>query len=274
MGPEAVLGRVIDAEGGDPVSVFQVHVLPHEATPALSRLEAVPPVPFHRASGIFRIDREPGIYDVVVIAPGFEPGVLEALEVPLPDARPVGIPLHRGAGIAGRVLDENGRVAAGVPVFLHVTALRDPRDRPPRLALAHSGLDGSFSFSPLPPGEYAITALEPDNEVDRVGGLRVSDGTIRTDLVLRARHQVQVQVRDDRGRPLEGASIELRGEGRLESDATNEQGLALLQHVPDGHYELEVSHPGHAPLREELVLEGGTGETLRFLPLDTLPGEG
>ena len=153
LGPQALLGRVLGAATRKPVEAFQVYVLAHGQAAPERRLERVIPLPFRVRSGVFRIDKAPGLYDLVVKAPGFEPGVLREVEVPALDGRPLEILLETGPGIVGRVYNVQNLAVPDVKVFLHVLRLDDPTASPPRVTVAHAAADGRFSFSPLPPGE-------------------------------------------------------------------------------------------------------------------------
>ncbi|MHC5212813.1 MAG: hypothetical protein ACYTG2_19055, partial [Planctomycetota bacterium] len=67
IGPEMIIGRVLDELTGAPVASFQVTILPHAAESMFDRLERaeVDPMPVRAPSGIFRFARDPGRWDVL-----------------------------------------------------------------------------------------------------------------------------------------------------------------------------------------------------------------
>ena len=278
LGPNAIVCRVIDDATSQPVPAFSVDVLPAEPGPPLERLAAAHDrpegtKPFTSAAGVFRLERTPGSWDVIVSAQGYLPGVLAGVVVPAVNAQPTEIRLLRGPSIVGLVTDVSGRPAPDVPVFLHVT--RQFTDAPPpEVTIARSDAGGRFRFSPLPPGEYAISMLELDNTVDRLSGLRVESGTVDVSLPLQPRHQVVFVVRDPADRPIEGATVELNGAGGSSSDSTNAAGQAVLRYLADGEYDLSIARDGYEPLADRVPLQGGAGEQVRWFRLVPLPDAG
>jgi hypothetical protein len=266
-GPLQVIARVFDRATGDAIPAFQVTILPHAQGNPLERLDEGVPQPFHRREGIFRIQKKPGLYDLVVTAPGFLPGTLSSVEIPALSGTAIELPLDRGPGIAGTVHADDGLPRKGVEVYLEVLSLRDPTSERPLIKKSLTGLDGRFSFSPLPAGDYAVCLLWPDNREDRVAGIRVRQGTIEVPMRLLARHRVTFRVTNNQGQPLGEARLEVRGEGHIESASTNEAGIASVDNLPDGDYRISVQQPGYHELVDELRLEGGLGHTIRYLRL-------
>ncbi|MFT7464968.1 MAG: hypothetical protein ACI9EF_003328 [Pseudohongiellaceae bacterium] len=266
-GPLQIIVAVSDRESGEPVPAFQVTILDHSTEDPLERLDQGVPNAFHRRMGIFRVQKDPGLYDVVVRAPGFLPGVLSAVQIPAESGTALPLLLDRGPGIAGTVIDTEGLTRAGIDVYLDTLSLRHEADQPPRLTKVVTGLDGRFSFSPLPPGEYAVTLLWPSNTEDRIAGIRVNDGTIEVPMQLLARHQVSFRVMNNRGQPMREARLEVRGAGRYASAATNSTGIAVVDNLPDGEYQFVVRQAGYHDVTEELELVGYLGQHVRFVHL-------
>jgi hypothetical protein len=266
-GPDGVLGRVTNASTGEPVEAFQVHVVPASPEDVWERLSTSVSHPFRRRTGVFLVDVEPGSWDVVVQAPGFQPAVQLAVDVPAATARPVEFALQRGPGIVGTVVDENGMYPAGIKAFLHVVELRDPEAVPPRIRVTETGPDGRFSFSPLPSGEYAVSLLELENKIDRHPAIRVDGGTTNIEMYLSPRHQLTYQVQDAHGLPVRGVLVELRGGVHYSRGRTNESGTVLFEYVPDGTYEVKASARGYEELTQELELVGTVGAEVRWLQL-------
>lgn len=280
QGPDGVLGVVLDAATGKPIPVFQVHVAPSGADePAvagdapgagdpLRRLANSPSQAFHVLTGVFFIEQPPGSWDVLVQAPGYQPAVLNEVPTPARERDPVRIELSRGPGIVGLVTDELLMPVAGIQTFLEVTELFDPDAEPPFIRTVTTGADGRFSYSPLPDGEYAVTLLEPDNQTDRVSGLRVLGDTVPVEMYLHPRHELTVEVQAEDGSPLADVLVELRGgPAHFAHGRTNENGLVLLEHLPDGTYTLTATRAGGPPHVEELELFGGSGRLVRWVTL-------
>jgi len=266
-GPLQIIVHVFDGATGEPVPSFQATILPHAEGDPLSRLDDGVPEAFHRREGIFRVQKKEGVYDVVVIAPRFLPATLLSVSVPAIDGTPLELPLTRGPGIAGTVTADDGLPRKGIDVFLEVLSLRDPTSEHPLIMKGITGLDGRFSFSPLPAGDYAVCLLWPNNRDDRIAGIRVREGTIEVPMRLLARHRVSFQVSNNQGQPLREAQLEVRGAGHIASAATNAAGIAVVDNLPDGDYRISVRQPGYHDLIEELQLVGGLGHHVHFLRL-------
>lgn len=274
-GPLSVLGRVVDRATGQPVASFQVAVLPHAEGSPIDRLseDGVVSTPYHRVSGAFDFPMPAGRYDVVVRAPGYLPATLSDVVLPATDHRPVVIQVDRGDGISGLAVDRtDGLPLADIKVFLAVQRLDDPEAEPPRIMLATTGLDGRFSFSPLPGGEYSVSLLEPDNEVDRVGAIRIFEGRGPVDVTIwmQPRHQVQLKIQDPRGRPVSGVRVDLRSESHFATGSSNSQGIVVLDHVPDGTFNAHASRRGYRDLDQPIELYGGEGYSVQWLTLEPL----
>lgn len=266
-GPLQIIVRVSDRASGKPVPSFQVSILEHTAVAALERIEEREPQAFHLREGIFRVQKDPGSYDVVVMAPGYLPGILADVPIPAENGTALELPLDRGPGIAGTVIDSEGLPRAGIDVYLETLSLRDRAARQTLRTKAVSGVDGRFSFSPLPAGEYAICLLWPNNLDDRIAGIRVAGGTTEVPMRLLARHQVSFRVMNNQDQPLRSARLEIRGAGRYASAATNATGVAVIDNLPDGEYQITVRQNGYRELVEELELVGGLGQHVRYIRL-------
>ncbi|GJM21111.1 MAG: hypothetical protein DHS20C15_10260 [Planctomycetota bacterium] len=268
-GPDSIVGRVVDGATDKVVPDFQVQIFPARADlDPMSRFGEVAPEAFHHREGVFRLPQKPGKYDVVVLAPGFEPSVIREWLVPAADGRPVRVPLDRGPGISGTVIDAyNGQPLVGVPVYLHIVRLDDPESVVTQRRRAITQHDGRYSFSPLPSGQYSLSLLEPTNRTDFAGGVWVGKGTTLRDLYLLPRHTVVFRVHEIDGRPAPGARVTLQGNGTSQSVVANDAGQLVMEHLLDGTYSVDVLHEGFESISEELFLEGGAGQHLSHLYL-------
>jgi len=268
IGPEMIIGRVLDELTGAPVVSFQVTILPHAAESVFDRLERaeIDPVPVRAPSGIFRFARDPGRWDVVVRAPTYEPYVLSDVSVPRADGTPTDIELSHGPSLIGLVHDQHNFPVANAQVFLKVARLFDDA-RPPKHLTTRTDEHGRFRFSPLPSGEYALTLLEPDNPTDRLGGILVDGGTTDVTIFLAPRHKLIVSVQDGYGRPVRDASVELTSRDQHASGRTSPSGQVLLSWLQDGVYTVEVGREGYETTQQEIVLDGGQSEGVRWFTL-------
>lgn len=268
IGPKMIIGRVLDELTGAPITAFQITILPHSSEPALERMlrAEINPVPVRATSGIFRFKRDRGRWDVVVIAPGYEPYVLNDVSVPRTDGTPTDIRLSHGLSLTGLVHDQHNLPVVDARVFLKVTQLFDDV-APPKRLIAKTDQHGRFRFSPLPAGEYSLTVLEPDNPTDRVSGILVEGGTTDITVFLAPRHQLIVSVQDSYGRPVRGAMVQATSPGQHASGRTSLSGQVLLNWLQDGIYAVTVSRAGYRTEHGEVLLAGGQGDMVRWFTL-------
>lgn len=154
--------------------------------------------------------------------------------------------------LAGQVLDEAGRPAAGVEVWLGST--------PPRHT--ESGADGSFAFEGLAWRSYPVAAHAPAGVA---GPLTARLGTPLL-LRLRAGGRLEVELVDAQQRPVPSAAVELRG--LAEQRVVGRAGRAELRSVVPGPYQVVASAEGYA--RATALVTIGTGTTA--LRLELAPG--
>jgi protocatechuate 3,4-dioxygenase beta subunit len=118
------------------------------------------------------------------------------------------IALRPGARVSGRVVDAEGKPAAGALVWETETP---PREEPRRAdADALSGPDGSFTVTAIPPGDVSISFKADGSlrEIVEVG--RLEDGDVRDGLEIRLRSAlVQGRVEWADGSPALDAMVEL-----------------------------------------------------------------
>jgi Carboxypeptidase regulatory-like domain len=271
VGPNIIIGKVLDEETGAPITAFTVKPMEHDGNPPIARLFTAPgnPQPVRTVAGIFRLESKKGRWDVVVQAAGYLPAALVDVEIPRPDARPLEVKLSHGPSITGLVYDDSGIGVPDVPVFLHVQRL--VLDGPhPKNSLQRTDASGRFRFSPLPAGLYAVSVLEPDS-TDRVGDIALDHGTAEVSVYVSPRHQVMAAVRDAWGRPVRGASVELRGLDAMAAENTNAAGQAQLRYLKPGKYEVKVTRDGYVELTESLDLDGRSSDQVRWFTLQEAP---
>jgi hypothetical protein len=226
-----VAGIVVDAETEAPIARASVRAMP---------VQQGVPGGGHATTGVdgrFTLDVDPGEFGLHVSAEGYaSDGVKVTVgESSVADVR---VPLSRGARLRGKVVDRQGRPAAGVSVIA-----REEADEM-MAASAESTLDGTFELTSLRAGSYAITARSS------VGGFGVLTGISpgADDVVLRLQPigRIRVRVKGADESPIAGAAVIVRSvngtrvlfmgpQGRTGSD-----GMAEID-SPAGAIEIEAA---------------------------------
>jgi large repetitive protein len=152
--------------------------------------------------------------------PRYTPYVRDRVLLTTAETLRVDVPLTLAATLAGRVVDEAGKPVAGalgriVPSSPGGPAARfDALRRADRLVF-RTGVDGTFKVTRLAAGDdQRLTIAHPDFQPRTTGGLSLPPGGAKTvDVVLRRGLALSGRVRDEAGRPVADADIEL-GSGR------------------------------------------------------------
>lgn len=206
-----------------------------------------------------------GGYEVWAEAEGMS-GHHEHLLLARPDATLVyqDLRLVPLAIVEGRVVDEDGVGAAGLPMFLR------PLAGSAALETRADGA-GNYRFERVPDGEYRIEAGFTDASLAPVRELAVVSPSLRVPTLEVPRlHEVVALVLDDEGLPLSDALVRgwCRGGGRVEarSDAA---GLARQPWIATGRLTLEALVPerpeaGHVRLHVDFPTPDGAPIELRL----------
>jgi uncharacterized GH25 family protein len=137
--------------------------------------------------------------------------------------------------LEGQVVDDSGDGVGGATVTLS--------SEPPRQATTEP--DGSFAFDKLVGREYSVSA----SEGERVSGSVMVRLTATSDPVIVRLHRgakVIVDVKDDAGAPVVGATVKLLGLDDT-TKPTAADGTATLSPVQPGWFGIEVTADGYAP---------------------------
>jgi protocatechuate 3,4-dioxygenase beta subunit len=201
-----------------------------------------------REDGTFRIEPvSPGRVRVVVRHPQFVETISDVVTLHSGGQAHVDVVMHAGGGLEGKVVDSSGQVVAGARVT--VSATRGALERS-----AITGDDGSFAFASLPP-EISIGAAGPDDPLQTLVRLAMTvperESRSITLVLPEPRKQLDLQVIDDRGYPIDAVQITALSldpssplrtttftDARGEAHVANAKGLTLR---------LELQAPAHAP---------------------------
>lgn len=205
-----------------------------------------------------------GAYAISAEAPGFASSDRAYATVPPGgEAGPVDLVLFKQGRITGKIsLPPDLAAALPVPVDLVVEVTRGTQENPfQRLKRYPLQVDASFAFAleDCDPGRYRLRLEAPAAGANRVGkwyslsldpGKNVDGVTLVLDQAATAVHGV---VRDDRGIPVEGASVGVRGR----ESTTDRDGRYTIHGLDDGEDILvEARAEGHAPATQQATYEG------------------
>jgi hypothetical protein len=162
-----ILGTILDAASGGPVTRYQYAVL----GPVRRQASAV------SISGAFEVDQLPqGNYALTLDADGYESGSIDAIPVGLGETvENIVVRLQPAGSIVGRV---RGPIPAGMTVH----ARGQDRSLEAEAVIAE---DGAFSLSDLPSGKYTLSAVGVGEEGEvrgEVENVLVESGSITRDI--------------------------------------------------------------------------------------------
>ncbi len=182
----------------------------------------------------------PGSYRLRGGAVGYQPSTIP-VSVKTAKATNVVVTVQKGTTIAGHVLDEYGRPAAGVSVLISPTGD----------SVVSDSL-GAFTARVPSPGLYELHA----HHSDWGGGQKkVPAPAMGVDLQLEPRSGVAITVTAD-GRRVEGANavMFIDREGNFRNDRpSGADGVVLMRGLPAGTYTLLAAHPDYLPADRQTV---------------------
>ena len=207
LGPTgSVRGRVVDADTAAPIAGIRV----------MARGEGGAFWDRSGRDGRYEIrGLAPRAYRLSADDPRYVPWSRPAVAVTAGQAAAQDVPLVRGAGLQGRVVDEDGRPIEGA------TGLLAAGGENPFRAFFRAGgaigafrtaVDGSFKATRLVPGaNQRLTVSHPDHEAHTLGGILLAAGATKSGLVVVLPKGLGLRgvVKDENGRPLPGADVEV-----------------------------------------------------------------
>ena len=256
LGPPCKLeGKVVDPSNA-PVPEFEVHAtIPGEVffMPGESKRES-----FKDEGGEFALrDLEQGTWKVVVRAEGFAPTAQVEVLLPRQDSTPLVFALAPAAGIAGKVLDPEGRPVSDAKVTLQVEASQSMQRLTGRLELpeCRSGEEGEFLLSGLNPGKHSIYAAHAKYATSTPVSAEVSSGEVAEGIVLELRRGALLtgEVYGKDGRPSVGTRV------IVQDTSTWEMTMARSDDV--GFFRVENLRPGSWNVTAILDGSGSGDET-------------
>jgi uncharacterized GH25 family protein len=272
-----VFGVVFDAATG-------------EGVPGVEVLAFAESVTFRSVSGLFqgvqgtgRTDDSgrfaisglaPGTYTLKAFVTGYADGVAPSVRVgPQGVGMEAKIALERGISFSARVLDAGGRPVAGATVILRdeagsFVALTRP---------VTSDKDGNLAFSGIRPAAYQATVVHEQYAPSRT--LVEADEGVQATLRVDAGTSLSIRVTDRRGRPLEGATVELVDESGLNvmddiafvglrrgqsGVSTRSDGTLTLDHLAPGRYVISARTATAASREERITLQEGKAAEVKL----------
>ena len=200
------------------------------------------------------------------------------------------VPLVRGATLLGRVADEEGRPIEGATVMvsrggedMFRAFIRSMEGE----GAVRTGRDGSFRATRLAPGDNQRLDVRHDEYEERaIGGISLSPGGTRSgvSVILRRGLSVRGVVKDEEGRPLPGAEVNLSsartlragrggvqmsfvGPGSQLRRETGADGRFEFRGLKAGDYTVSARRPGfsRATVDPVNVAEARAGESLELV---------
>ena len=168
------------------------------------------------------------------------------------------VPLARAATLAGRVVDPDGAPIEGARVMLLRSGENVFRTFMRRMegesGAVRTAKDGSFRATRLAPGENQRLDVRHDDFEERaLGGISLAPGATRSGLtvVMRRGLTLRGRVKDEAGRPLAGAEVDLSstrsiraGRGGMQMEMIGPGNQVRRESGADGRFEFRGLKPG------------------------------
>lgn len=255
-----IRARIVDTHTGRPVAAFKVWIDRESGELADGGWTSRPGELVRNQFGILERDGvDKGTWALLIRCPGYEDLLVPGLVVPQKEEL-LTIGLSRGTHIRGTVIDSHGDPVRNARVI--VKSLTGDRADPGSdlIFKKTTNRDGFYLVAGLTPGAYDIFLESTDEPADCRRGLFVAAGSgLTIDLIQPVHNRIEFQICSVSGAPLNKASVRLYGEGRRFNAATDAEGRAVLERIPEGTYTLSVIKGGFYPLKEEFLLQTPEG---------------
>ena len=218
-----------------------------------------------------------GIYDLTAVMDGFGSATHRNLSVSGNDPMQQDVVLDVAYLIEGIVSATDGTPIEGAIVEAH--GKRGAEGAATRSS-SKSDVDGRFSFSDIPRGNYNLVARAPGYRASTTR--RVATGELNVDMRMEAEPSISGRVLDPAGAPLEDFTVQLRRRMANSKDTIpvprqrfkvtgSEDGAYLLSCPNKGDYVVEASNPLFAPSFSVQVTIGD-GERLENINITMTAG--
>ncbi len=251
-----IRARIVDTHTGQPIAAFKVWVSKDGRKLADGGWTSQPGEFVRNECGILELEGiDKGTWTLFIRCAGYKNLLVADITVPQ-EQELLTLGLSRGTHICGTVIDSHGKPVQKARVI--VQSLSRDRTSPDSdlIFKKTTGRDGFYLVGGLTAGAYDVFLESTENPADCRRGLFVAeDRGLTIDLTLPVRNRIEFQIRSASGAPLKRASVRLYAKDHRFNAATDAEGRAVMERIPDGAYTLSVVKGGFYPLKEEFLLQ-------------------
>jgi protocatechuate 3,4-dioxygenase beta subunit len=267
---QVLRGEVTSARTGRALERFTLSLQPRRTPGTKRRGTTSWQGEVHAPDGRWERPVAPGVYTLLVKAPGHAPRVLDGVVVEeLSAPQPVHASLDAGGGIRGTARDSGGeplrRTHVRANIYRGPGEARSPIDW---LLGSHDLTDsrGRFFIESLAPGTYLLQ-LNLGRRGSAFAQVTVAGAEmVRRDLQLLPTGTVVLEVTDEEGRPLPGVSFHFRssmtGNWMGFASPSNAQGISTSQPLPMGDATVQALHDRTKYVADSFPVTIVAGETI------------
>lgn len=230
-----------DGQTGAPMTSFTAWAFPEETDDVATKSRNRAGKPFMNTMGMLVLPRlDKGRYTLLVRSQGYEELTVVNVNVPQKEEL-LDLSMSKGIHITGRIVDTAGEPVEGIMVHINCEPF-NPGDLPPARTSAVTGRDGRFLFGDLVTGKYEIFLQSRQAPIDRATGIYLSEGgSFEREFVIPSFNTFRFRVVTFLDRPLVNVSVKVRTETRTFRAKTDQKGEAVIERIPPGAYEIEIS---------------------------------
>ncbi len=277
---ETLWGHVTDAISKQPIDFFHTYLMSVEAGDIVELASK----PENRR--IFGNDRgaftyrelAKGKYNLLVRRDGFRDAIVRDIEVPNKHGL-YEIALQRGAYIDVTVIDGlEGEGEGGVEVQIQAVSLDDPKAPRPTVQMQQTDDFGKTVFTGIPPGTWSVfltnKALSSQGPQQIYVGPEVG---VPVQFIVQPLNTLNVTVKDPKGETLNAVHVRMwvkeahGGSPGTWHDETDNEGEAVLTHVPAGTYVVKIWKNGFFRQDKDVTITAPEGETAIEFVMDPDP---
>ncbi len=232
---------VRDVKTGEPMPSFTAWAIPEGLSEAEQRARTHAGKPFMNTGGMLTLrGLDKGRYTLLVKSQGYLDLTVPNVEVPQKKEL-LELSMSKGIHITGRVVDTAGNPVKGMLVHINCEPFI-PGDLPPSRTSAVTNRDGRFLFGSLVTGKYEIFLQSRQAPIESATGIYLTKGgSFEREFVIPTFNTFRFRVTTVMDQPLVNVSIKVRTDTRTYRAKTDQKGLAQIERIPPGAYELEIS---------------------------------